>query len=81
MPDELPWPTLRFEHYLLQPMDGPFAAQNTIAAVAYCQANPNGTFTADTRVLGNPLAPFRIDYAIDPHSEIDALEPWQLLVR
>lgn len=40
MPDALPWPTLRFEHLLLQPMDGPGAAQTTAATVAYCQAHP-----------------------------------------
>lgn len=53
MPDELPWPTLYFEHYLLQPMDGPLAAQNTIAAVAYCQANPKWRLSLQThKTLG-----------------------------
>jgi len=31
---------LRFEHYLLQPMDGPQQAANVRAALAYCQAHP-----------------------------------------
>ncbi|MBX9606509.1 MAG: 7-carboxy-7-deazaguanine synthase [Gammaproteobacteria bacterium] len=40
MPDDLPWQKLQFEHFLLQPMAGPDAAQNTAASVAYCQAHP-----------------------------------------
>lgn len=40
MPEALPWSTLRFDHYLLQPMDGTDVARNTAAAVAYCQAHP-----------------------------------------
>jgi 7-carboxy-7-deazaguanine synthase len=31
---------LKFEHFLLQPMDGPARAANTQAALAYCQAHP-----------------------------------------
>jgi 7-carboxy-7-deazaguanine synthase len=31
---------LAFEHFLLQPMDGPMQAKNTDAARAFCQANP-----------------------------------------
>ncbi len=31
---------LAFEHFLLQPMDGPEQAANTQAALAYCQAHP-----------------------------------------
>ena len=53
MPDALPWRTLRFEHYLLQPMDGPAAAQSTAAAVAYCQANPRWRLSVQThKMLG-----------------------------
>ncbi|HEX8223789.1 MAG TPA: 7-carboxy-7-deazaguanine synthase [Allosphingosinicella sp.] len=37
-PDELG--ELDFEHFWLQPMDGPKRAANTEAAVAYCLANP-----------------------------------------
>jgi 7-carboxy-7-deazaguanine synthase len=40
MPDALPWSKLSFEHYLLQPMDGPNAAQATKASVVFCQAHP-----------------------------------------
>lgn len=32
--------SMRFEHFYLQPMDGPNAAANTQAAVAYCLAHP-----------------------------------------
>ncbi len=31
---------LAFDHFLLQPMDSPLRAQNTAAAIAWCQANP-----------------------------------------
>ncbi len=31
---------LAFDHFLLQPMDSPSRAQNTAAAIAWCQANP-----------------------------------------
>lgn len=31
---------LSFEHFLLQPMDGPTRAENTAAALAFCQAHP-----------------------------------------
>lgn len=53
MPDELPWPTLRFEHYLLQPMDGPAIAKNTAAAVAYCQGHPQWRLSVQShKMLG-----------------------------
>ena len=39
LPDSLPW-DLNFEHFFLQPMDGPCLRENTRAAVAYCLANP-----------------------------------------
>ncbi len=53
MPDALPWATLRFDHYLLQPMDGPAAAQTTAAAVAYCQAHPQWRLSVQThKMLG-----------------------------
>lgn len=38
MPDQLG--ASRFEHYLLQAMDGPDRLANTRAAIAYCQNNP-----------------------------------------
>ena len=40
LPGDLALHTLRFDHFLLQPMDGPALKQNTLAAIAYCQANP-----------------------------------------
>lgn len=53
MPDALPWSELSFENYLLQPMDGPAARQNTAAAVAYCQANPKWRLSVQThKMLG-----------------------------
>jgi len=51
MPDALPWSTLRFEHYLLQPMDGPTVAQSTAAAVAYCQAHPQWRLSLQTQKI------------------------------
>lgn len=53
MPDALPWSELRFEHFMLQPMDGPEAARNTAAAVAYCQAHPQWRLSLQThKMLG-----------------------------
>lgn len=53
MPDSLPWLTLRFEHYLLQPMDGPDVTQATVRAVAYCQAHPKWRLSVQThKILG-----------------------------
>lgn len=40
--------TVGFEHYLLQPMDGPLQRQNTRAAIAYCQANPRWRLSVQT---------------------------------
>jgi 7-carboxy-7-deazaguanine synthase (Cx14CxxC type) len=39
---------LAFEHFLLQPMDGPDAARNTRAAVDYCLAHPRWRFSLQT---------------------------------
>ncbi|MDP3841303.1 MAG: 7-carboxy-7-deazaguanine synthase [Oxalobacteraceae bacterium] len=53
LPDDLPWQRLRFEHYLLQPMDGPTSAQTTAAAVAYSQAHPQWRLSVQThKILG-----------------------------
>ena len=53
MPHDLPWETLSFDHYLLQPMDGPNQVRNTRAAIAYCQANPKWRLSVQThKVLG-----------------------------
>jgi 7-carboxy-7-deazaguanine synthase len=37
-----------FDHYLLQPMDGPQRVPNTHAAIAYCQANPKWRLSMQT---------------------------------
>lgn len=44
-----------FQHYFLQPMDGPELAANTAQAVAYCKANPSWRLSVQThKVLGIP---------------------------
>ena len=44
-----------FEHFFLQPMDGPDRAANTEAAVAYCLAHPNWRLSVQThKYLGIP---------------------------
>lgn len=48
MPDDLPWPKLRFDHYLLQPMDGPSISQNTSSAITHCQAHPQWRLSVQT---------------------------------
>ena len=40
-----------FEHYLLQPMDGPARAAHTRAAIAYCQANPRWRLSLQTHKI------------------------------
>ncbi|MFA5488427.1 MAG: 7-carboxy-7-deazaguanine synthase [Candidimonas sp.] len=40
MPNDLDADALDFEHWLLQPMDGPRVEENIQAAIAYCQAHP-----------------------------------------
>ncbi len=40
--------TSHFEHYLLQPMDGPDRLANTRAAIAYCQDNPQWRLSVQT---------------------------------
>jgi 7-carboxy-7-deazaguanine synthase (Cx14CxxC type) len=53
MPEALPWHKLSFKNYLLQPMDGPTAAQNTAAAIDYCQSNPKWRLSIQThKMLG-----------------------------
>lgn len=46
MPDHLG--NSDFEHYLLQPMDGPDRLANTRAAIAYCQDNPQWRLSVQT---------------------------------
>jgi organic radical activating enzyme len=44
---------LDFRHFLLQPMDGPQAAENTAAALAYCLAHPQWRLSVQThKALG-----------------------------
>lgn len=42
---------LEFEHFRLQPMDGPDVAANTRAALAYCLANPQWSLSIQTHKL------------------------------
>lgn len=51
MPHDLPLEKLVFDHYLLQPMDGPNQASNTKAAIAYCQANPRWRLSVQTHKM------------------------------
>lgn len=45
--------TLRFDHFLLQPMDGPEQAANTQATIAYCMAHPRWSLSIQThKTLG-----------------------------
>ena len=46
---------LAFEHFWLQPMDGPDRAANTAAAVAYCLENPHWRLSLQThKLIGIP---------------------------
>jgi 7-carboxy-7-deazaguanine synthase len=49
MPDTIG--VLDFEHYLLQPMDGPQRLANTRDAIAYCQANPHWRLSVQTHKM------------------------------
>jgi organic radical activating enzyme len=45
--------SLPFEHFLLQPMDGPQILENTERAVAYCLQHPKWRLSLQThKVLG-----------------------------
>jgi 7-carboxy-7-deazaguanine synthase len=47
--------TLNFDHFWVQPMDGPARAANTEAAVAFCLANPIWRLSLQThKVIGIP---------------------------
>jgi 7-carboxy-7-deazaguanine synthase len=53
MPDR--FEGLDFEHFFLQPMDGPVVAENTAKAVAYCLAHPQWRLSLQThKLLGIP---------------------------
>jgi 7-carboxy-7-deazaguanine synthase len=44
---------LDFEHFLIQPMDGPLQAQNVNASVEFCLANPKWRLSLQThKILG-----------------------------
>ena len=46
---------LAFDHFFLQPMDGPARAANTEAAVAYCLAHPQWRLSVQThKMIGIP---------------------------
>ena len=51
MPDDLPHQDLTFDHYLLQPMDGPNVASNIAQAIAYCQSNPKWRLSVQTHKM------------------------------
>lgn len=45
--------SLSFEHFLLQPLDGPTRVENTLLATAFCQANPRWRLSLQLhKVLG-----------------------------
>jgi 7-carboxy-7-deazaguanine synthase len=47
--------TLPFDHFWVQPMDGPALAENTRAAVAFCLANPTWRLSPQThKFIGIP---------------------------
>ncbi|MBP2305987.1 7-carboxy-7-deazaguanine synthase [Azospirillum melinis] len=47
--------SLAFDHFLLQPMDGPMREANTAAAVAYCLTHPRWQLSLQThKLLGIP---------------------------
>ena len=53
MPDR--FEHLDFQHFFLQPMDGPLRDQHTQAAVAYCMAHPQWRLSLQThKLLGIP---------------------------
>lgn len=44
-----------FDHFFLQPMDGPLLSQNTKAAIAYCLENPQWKLSLQThKLIGIP---------------------------
>jgi 7-carboxy-7-deazaguanine synthase len=52
-PDAMPerFEGLAFDHFLLQPMDGPALAENTEAAIAYCMAHPKWRLSVQTHKM------------------------------
>jgi 7-carboxy-7-deazaguanine synthase (Cx14CxxC type) len=45
--------SLNFKHYLLQPMDGLLAKENTQAAISYCKSNPMWRLSMQTHKILN----------------------------
>ena len=43
--------SLAFDHFFLQPMDGPQVAENISAALAYCLAHPRWRLSLQTHKL------------------------------
>lgn len=53
MPEDVQRDALQFDHFLLQPMDGPNQRQNIRDAIAYCQANPGWRLSVQNhKVIG-----------------------------
>jgi len=53
LPDNLP--DLTFDHYFLQPMDGPTQSENIAAATAFCLENPRWRLSLQThKMIGIP---------------------------
>lgn len=48
LPHDLPFSALHFDHYLLQPMDGPAILANTTYAIEHCRANPRWRLSMQT---------------------------------
>ncbi len=46
--DPAHYASMRFAHFLLQPMDGPHRAENTAQAIAYCLAHPQWRLSVQT---------------------------------
>lgn len=47
--------SLAFRHFFIQPMDGPMAAENRLAALEYCERNPRWRLSLQThKLIGIP---------------------------
>ena len=51
MPDTIPLNGLEFDHFLLQPMDGPNVVHNTSAAGVYCKTHPHWRLCIQTHKI------------------------------
>ncbi len=53
--DPLGFASLPFDHFFLQPMDGPAQRENLASAVAYCQQNPRWRLSVQVhKLIGLP---------------------------